>query len=82
MSRVFYRLNYGTALPDAWRVACRLSRAGGCFVERPVRDWWDMPDSNRRPLDPKSSALPSALIPRIGGTGWTRTTIDQPAPTG
>ena len=27
--------------------------------------WWDMPDLNRRPRDPKSRALPSALIPRV-----------------
>lgn len=33
-------------MPDAWRVACRLSRADGCFVERPMRDWWDRVDSN------------------------------------
>lgn len=34
-----------------------------------MRDWWDMPGSDRRPLDPKSSALPSELIPRMAGQG-------------
>ena len=27
--------------------------------------WWDRPDSNRRPRDPKSRALPTALLPHI-----------------
>ena len=34
-----------------------------------MRDWWDMPDLNRRPLDPKSSALPAALIPHLKAPG-------------
>ena len=34
-------------------------------TERIATRWWDMPDSNRRPRDPKSRALPSALIPHV-----------------
>ena len=62
-------------VPTGWCPATDLAVGSFTVARRERRAWSGRPDSNRRHSAWEADALPTELLPHIGGQGWIRTSV-------